>query len=104
MKEIPKILISLKQKLQNRLGENLIKIILFGSRARGDDTLLSDYDCLVIFNDLTTDVKDDIDEIAGEILYQDNTVVSFIPITKKRYKEEIFNPLFMNVRQEGVVL
>ena len=41
------IVISLKARLQDRLGENLKELWLFGSRARGDADEDSDYDALV---------------------------------------------------------
>ncbi len=41
------IVISLKTRLQDRLGENLKELWLFGSRARGDADEDSDYDALV---------------------------------------------------------
>jgi len=38
--------------LQTGLGERLISIVLFGSRARGDAHVDSDWDLLVIARDL----------------------------------------------------
>lgn len=46
-------LINIKQIIEETLKENYIeldKIILFGSRARGDNRIDSDYDILVIIN------------------------------------------------------
>jgi len=45
------IVLSLKTRLQDSLGENLKELWLFGSRARGDADEDSDYDVLVVAMD-----------------------------------------------------
>lgn len=44
------ILRDLKQYLQNQYGDSVKDVILFGSRAKGDSTLNSDYDILIVLN------------------------------------------------------
>ena len=56
------------QQLQKQLGKHLKQIILFGSRARGDNAPDSDYDCLLILDETSRLINDIIDEIAGETL------------------------------------
>jgi predicted nucleotidyltransferase len=46
------ILKILRRKMENRLGPNLKKIVLFGSRSRGDNDPDSDYDILVVVDDI----------------------------------------------------
>ena len=92
------------QEIKKRFGRRLKKIVLFGSRARGDSTHDSDYDCLVILNEMSPSVKDTIDEIAGEFLYQYNIVLSVLPKLEKEIREYPYNPLLMNALREGIVL
>lgn len=68
------------QSIRNQLDDRLKQVILFGSRARGDHAVDSDYDCLVVLEEVSAEVKDIIDEIAGELLYRYNTVFSIFPI------------------------
>lgn len=91
-------------KLRDRLGNHLRQFILFGSRARGDDVPGSDYDCMAVLDTPSPLLNDLIDETAGEFLYEHNIVFSVFPVSEHRYHKEIYNPMFMNVRAEGILL
>jgi predicted nucleotidyltransferase len=97
-----RLLLLFASKLRNRLGDHLKKIILYGSRARGDNLPDSDYDCIAILDVVSSTSVDAIDEIAGEFLYNYNVIFSILPITQSRLRQEVYNPLFMNIRKEGV--
>lgn len=92
------------KKLKKGLGDNLKKIILFGSRARKDGSPESDYDCMAVVRDISSELKDMIDEIAAELMYEYNAVFSIFPVSEIRYDTEIYNPFFMNVKKEGIIL
>ncbi|MDZ7360768.1 MAG: nucleotidyltransferase domain-containing protein [candidate division KSB1 bacterium] len=51
------ILEQFKAEIKSRLGAQLKQIILFGSKARGDDMAGSDYDCLAVVDDLQKTLK-----------------------------------------------
>lgn len=80
------------------------KIILYGSRARGDFEDISDYDVLVLVSVKNKNIEGKIDKIAWDINYR--KLVSIVPIlcTESRFIEEEYEPLFMNIKKEGVVL
>lgn len=90
--------------LQERLRDRLRQVILFGSRSRGDSEPDSDYDCLVILDEVSPGVRESIDEVVGQILYQYNAVFSVHPVSEERYLERVYDPLLMNVRREGITL
>lgn len=92
------------KQIREQLGNHLKKVILFGSRARGDETTGSDYDCLVVVDEANSEVKNIIDEVAGETLYQYDAVFSAFPISEKKLNRQKFNPLLINVGKEGIVL
>jgi predicted nucleotidyltransferase len=92
------------REMETRLGGRLRKVILIGSMARGDNTPESDYDCIAVVDEITSDLIDTIDEISGEMLYMYNSVFSIIPISEARYNEQNFNPLLINAGREGVVI
>jgi predicted nucleotidyltransferase len=104
MKQGEEVIDYFLQEIRRRLGARLKQVILFGSRARGDDVPDSDYDCLVILDEVSRAVKDAIDEVAGEVLYQYNIVLSIFPISEKNHYERIYDPFLMNIRQEGITL
>jgi len=92
------------KKMKSELDDNLKEIILFGSRARGDNTPDSDYDCMAVFDNLSPSLTDIIDEIAGEFLYEYNVVFAVFPVSENQRLKQICNPLFMNIEKEGIVL
>ncbi len=64
----------------------------------------SDYDCLAIVDDATPLIVGQIDEVAGEMLFQHNAVLSIFPVSEKQFKMQASNPFLQNVRKEGIVL
>lgn len=91
-------------QLRKRLGKHLKQIILFGSRARGDYDPDSDYDCLIVVDDVTEEIVEVIDDIAGVTLYRYNLVFSAFPVTMEKYQNENFYPLYINIKKEGIPL
>lgn len=65
------ILEELKGGLVSLLGNRLLRIVLFGSMARGDDNDQSDMDIAMVIRDLTRDLKhqtlEKVSEIKAEI-------------------------------------
>jgi predicted nucleotidyltransferase len=92
------------RKIREQSGGHLKQIILFGSRARGDNVQDSDYDCLVVVDEVSRSIKDIVDEAAGETLYQYNAVVSALVISEEKYRQQTYSPLLMNIAKEGVAL
>lgn len=78
-----KLLDLFAQAIRARLGYRVRRILLFGSRAKGDNAPDSDYDCLVILDDISSEAKAAIDEIAGEFLCQYDVVFSILPKKEK---------------------
>lgn len=90
--------------IRNRLGLRLKQFILYGSKARGDDQVGSDFDCLLVVDEVTAAVNDSIDEAAGETLYQFSAVMSAMAISEAKRSLQKFNPFLINVLRDGVVL
>ncbi|MBD3391093.1 MAG: nucleotidyltransferase domain-containing protein [Chitinivibrionales bacterium] len=88
--------------MHDRLGANLKELILFGSQARGDAKEGSDFDCLIVVQTISPDVVEAIDEAAGEVLLQHQTVISAFPISDRMRHERPFDPLLLNVANDGV--
>jgi uncharacterized protein len=92
------------QEMRRRLGRNLRQMILFGSRARGDHSKDSDYDCLAVLEKISPHVKDLIDEVAGQMLYEHNAVFFVLPMKKSKKRKKTCNPLLLNIEKEGIYL
>lgn len=94
----------LKTQLQARFGERLKKIILFGSRARGDADEDSDYDVLILLENCTRADSEILVDIAVEGLLEFEAVLSLFPFTADSLERYPFEPMFMNIRKEGIEL
>jgi len=102
-KNIETILAELSSILRKNLGNN-IKIFLYGSYARNDQSPDSDIDILVIVDSLTKEQRNNILDIAWEIGFKYGFVISIVPISDVNYKLMSSSPFMKNVRKEGVVL
>ena len=93
------------EKLKETYGDNLVKVILYGSKARGNSTQDSDIDVMVILKDYDRweDEFDKIFDFVYEIeeRYDYDFLISF-----NLKKENEFNisksPLILNVKNEGI--
>src|SRR3972149_952152 len=100
--ELTNILNEIKNSLKKLYNDDLIKIILYGSYARGDQNENSDIDLLVVLKNLYSPGKE-IDKIVDaiyEINLKYNTLISVVPVSSEDYKN-INSPLIINIRKEG---
>lgn len=92
------------QKLRDTLKDNLITVIAFGSRVRGDFTGESDFDILVVVRERDVKVIDIVNEVFGE--EEDKTGIPFSAVIKTLdtyEKERAYNTTFYrNLKKEGV--
>ena len=99
------ILTEIKQELQELYGDRLVKLILFGSHARGDANLDSDIDLLAVLKSPVSQVQEIsyMSNLRVKILLERNEIVSIIPITEEDYSKR--NAGFLrNIRKEGIEL
>ena len=91
--------------LHGHYGGRLSKVVLFGSRARRDHALDSDYDMLVVLKGEINRPAERkaLHELIFPIDYEHDTVVFCLAMEEERYGREN-SPLLMNVRKEGVPL
>ncbi len=90
-------------QLKKHFGRNLKRIILFGSRARGDHSEESDYDLLLIFERVTPEIKKYMDEIEDEMLFSHEALFSTFLFTPEELEEREFEPFIMNATKEGLI-
>lgn len=98
------ILSRVSHDIRAHLGSHLRRIVLFGSRARGDARADSDYDLLVVVDEVTRKVENVIDDIAGEMLCQFGAVISAFPTSESVTQSRKYSPFLINVSKEGVLV
>lgn len=97
------ILHKLKRRLQETV--NLDRIILFGSRARGNADKDSDMDVLVLINEpITHEIREKVSDCAWEAGFDDGIVVASLVYTKDEWESgpERYSPFAEAVRSEGI--
>lgn len=90
--------------LRERLGNHIVKVILFGSRARGDYEPDSDYDVLILLDQITKELVDEIDEVVWQIGWNNDALITATVHDVKTFETHVYEPLFINVRKEGITL
>lgn len=88
------------------VGDDAVRIILYGSVARGDNTWESDVDIAVLtvrkygYND-----RKKIIYAVSPLNMKYDTLFSVIPIDEKRYTEWLYDlPFYFNIDEDGLIL
>jgi predicted nucleotidyltransferase len=83
-------------------GARIERVVLFGSRARGDGRPDSDYDVAVFLRDMTGfgEEMGKIAEIETDILYDTGAVINALPLQAGSYHER--TGLMQELRREGL--
>lgn len=90
--------------VRGRLGDRLHRIVLFGSRARGDAQDNSDYDVLIIVDRRSPEVRQHILEIEADLMDQYGALIATILRTDDEWQCAQGLPLARNIAVEGVTL
>jgi predicted nucleotidyltransferase len=95
------VLTRFRAALDRVYGDRLERVVLFGSRARGDARADSDYDIAVFLKDLRDrwPEVDRIASIAADIMDETGAFVHAMPYRAGSYRER--TPLMHEVRGEG---
>lgn len=92
--------------LKKLYGDNLSRVILYGSKARGEAEPDSDIDILVVLKKmgLRYDEIKQIGKIRAPICLKYNMVISVMPV-EERWVEADYKTIFIhNVLKEGIIL
>jgi predicted nucleotidyltransferase len=96
------ILLRLRAALNELYGDRIERVVLFGSRARGDAHEASDYDIAVFLNDLTDRWGEfrRLADLRTEILADTGAFIEARPFRAGGYRER--TPLMHEIRREGI--
>jgi len=99
-----KILHDLSDRLRKFLGDRLVQMVLFGSKARGDFERDSDIDVAIIVKNLDRKLKDEVYTIVAKVEFEYDQ-----PIASLAFSEDQFilllqreRRLALDIRNEGI--
>jgi len=103
--KVQPILAELRQRLKALYGPRLVKMILYGSQARGDAEPGSDIDVLVVLcgNVAPADEINRTSKVIADLSLQNDTVVSCAFMDEVRFTTRN-GPFLRNIRREGVTI
>jgi uncharacterized protein len=95
----------LKLGLKELYGDRLVRLILFGSHARGEANLDSDIDLLAVLKSPVSQVQEIsyMSELCIKILLDYNELVSIVPMSEDRFNAKDV-ALLRNIQREGIEL
>jgi len=92
------------ERVRQKLGDHLVSIKLFGSKARGADSPLSDVDVAVIVDRENLNLEDAVLDIAFDINLDFDLYISpkIIPVEIFEHPVWRLSPFLKNIQKEGV--
>ena len=108
MNEIEGILNEFTKRIEDYFGASLIKVLLYGSYARGDNTDNSDIDIMILTSlsdKEISEIENDVYDIAYDFLMNYGVDISVIIKNEEIFKYWLGTlPFYNNVEKEGVIL
>jgi predicted nucleotidyltransferase len=92
------------RRIRSQFGESCRRILLFGSRARGTARPDSDFDMMILVDRATDEVHRRVQDIAFEMALEFDSAISPVVFEARQYESDRYEPLFVNVRREGIAV
>jgi predicted nucleotidyltransferase len=103
--KLKSILSELQEQLQALYGPRLVRLVLYGSQARGDAAPGSDIDVMVVLEgpvDAFTEIER-AGDVTASLSLQYDVVISCFYISAERFAHEQ-STLLTNVRHQGIIV
>jgi predicted nucleotidyltransferase len=91
-------------RVRAELGKEPVETLLFGSRARGDHDPLSDYDLIMVYDEVTPAMEETIAEIESQTGVERGVVICYHLVSVPDLDALTCEPFVINACREGVYL
>ena len=102
--EEKEVLTRFKTEVEKILANRLDRIVLFGSRSRGDAEPDSDFDLLVTVHGLQNTDKNKLFDVAADLSLEYGTVLTVLALATDEFTEDDYFYLYENIQREGQVV
>ncbi len=106
--EITTIITEIVNETKELLKEDIYKIVLYGSCARGDYNSESDIDIMIIMNcekESILQYRKQISKVASRIGLKNDIEISLLLRDRSTFKQnETVLPFYKNIQKEGIIL
>jgi predicted nucleotidyltransferase len=101
-----KVIASLVKDLQEMLGDEILSIRLFGSRARGDFNEDSDIDLFILVREKTSAIREKVSGLIADYIFDYDLPLSAVlyDLLESQKNMELGSFFFENVEKEGIPL
>ena len=92
--------------LRQEYKDQISKVILFGSLARGESDPESDIDLLIVITNGDQKLKDEISMACFDIILETNVILSPLVMDRETYEwhKNYRDPLYNNIQKDGLDL
>ena len=102
------LILEFKTKLPQGILFNLKKLIIYGSRVRGDASLDSDLDIVALVDKKNSDIEKKIDDIAYEVMWEHDfmPIISLKVLAEKQFYDAVKKgfSFYQHVAKEGIAV
>jgi len=104
-KKVLRILRRMKAQLKDAYGDKVLKVILYGSQARGDAHEGSDVDVAVVVKDALNPrtVERSLEEMLWKVVVDEGELVAVIAFREKSFEKQEWS-LILNIKDEGITI
>ncbi|MBE9580384.1 MAG: nucleotidyltransferase domain-containing protein [Desulfobacterales bacterium] len=101
-----KILQSFIEELKRNLGNEIVNMVLFGSRVRGDFNEESDIDIFILVRERTMGIREKIGDVTADYIFDYDIPLSPVVYDLFEYQKnkELQSFFLENVEREGIAL
>lgn len=94
------------KKVQQHFAGQVISVILFGSRARGEAEPDSDMDLLVVLSKVDPDIQREVHNLAADVWLEYGTFLSTLVWSREHWRKVkgLQTSLFHNIHRDGIEL